>query len=114
VAAGANCTISVTFKPTASGTRNAALSLTDNATASPQQVLLSGTGTTAKLSPTSLSFGSVTVGTTTAAKTVTLANVGTATLTITEVAITGTNPGDFAQTHTCGSGWLRVRVARSM
>ena len=103
MAAGANCTISVTFKPTASGTRNAALSVTDNATASPQQVPLSGTGTTAKLSPTSLSFGSVTVGTTTAAKTVTLANVGTATLTITGIAITGTNAGDFAQTHTCGS-----------
>ena len=103
LAAGASCTISVTFKPAASGTRSAALNVTDNAAGSPQQVPLSGTGTTAKLSPTSLSFGSVTVGTTTAAKTVTLANVGTATLTITGIAITGTNAGDFAQTHTCGS-----------
>src|SRR2546426_1128375 len=38
LAAGASCTISVTFKPTASGTRSAALSVTDNAAGSPQKV----------------------------------------------------------------------------
>src|SRR5207247_4850984 len=101
--AGASCTISVTFKPTASGTRSAALSVSDNAAGSPQKVNLSGIGTTAKLSPTSLDFGSVTVGTTSAAKTVTLKNVGTTSLSITGIAITGINAGDFAQTHTCGS-----------
>ena len=103
LAAGASCTISVTFKPTASGTRSAALSVTDNAAGSPQQVPLSGIGTTAKLSPTSLSFGTVAIGVTSAAKTVTLTNVGTTTLTISGIAITGTNAGDFSQTHTCGS-----------
>ena len=101
--AGTSCTISVTFKPTASGTRSAAVSVTDNASGSPQSVPLSGSGTTAKLSSTSLNFGSVTVGTTSAAKAVTLTNVGTTTLTITGFAITGTNAGDFSQTHTCGS-----------
>ena len=103
LAASASCTISVTFKPTASGARSASLSITDNAAASPQQVSLSGTGTTAKLSPGSLSFGLVAIGVTSGAKTVTLTNVGTTSLTITSIAITGTNAGDFAQSHTCGS-----------
>src|SRR5438552_15717934 len=103
LAAGASCKISVKFKPTASGTRTAALSIRDNASGSPQKVTLSGIGTTAKLSPTSLNFGSVGLGTTSLPKTVNLKNVGTTTLTITGIAITGTNAGDFAQTHTCGS-----------
>jgi hypothetical protein len=34
---------------------------------------------------------------------VTLTNVGTTTLSITSMAIIGTNAGDFVQTHTCGS-----------
>jgi hypothetical protein len=44
LAAGANCTISVTFKPTAGGTRSGSLSVADNATGSPQTVGLSGSG----------------------------------------------------------------------
>jgi len=103
LAAGASCTISVTFKPTASGTRSASLRVTDSTAASPQQVSLSGVGTTAKLSPTGLSFGSEKVGTTSAAKAVNLTNVGTTALTISSIGITGTNAGDFSQTHTCGS-----------
>jgi probable HAF family extracellular repeat protein len=103
LAVGASCTISVTFNPTASGTRTAALSVSDNAAGSPQKMSLSGIGTTAKLSPTSLNFGTVAIGATSSAKTITLTNVGTATFTISGIAITGANPADFAQTHTCGS-----------
>jgi hypothetical protein len=44
VAAGANCTVEVAFKPTAAGSRAASLSLTDNAPSSPQTISLSGTG----------------------------------------------------------------------
>src|SRR5437667_885355 len=62
LAAGASCSISVTFKPTASGTRTAALNISDNAAGSPQKVTLSGTGTTAKLTPTSGSFGAGAIG----------------------------------------------------
>ena len=47
VAPGASCTISVTFRPTATGARTATLSIADNAAASPQTVALSGTGTAA-------------------------------------------------------------------
>jgi hypothetical protein len=43
VAAGASCTISVTFKPTAGGTRTGAVTISDNAGASPQTVALTGT-----------------------------------------------------------------------
>jgi uncharacterized repeat protein (TIGR03803 family) len=103
LSAGASCTISLTFKPAATGTRTASLSVADNASGSPQQVSLSGVGSTAKLSPTSLSFGSVTVGSTSTAKTVTLTNVGAAALSLTGISITGKNAGDFSQTHTCGT-----------
>ncbi len=103
LAAAASCTISVTFKPTTTGTRSATLDVTDGGAGSPQVVTLTGVGTTAKLTPTSLSFGTVTTGTSSTAKTVTLKNVGTASLTISGIAITGTNAGDFSQTHTCGS-----------
>jgi len=44
LAAGASCTIDVTFTPTAEGGRSASLSITDNASGSPQSVALSGTG----------------------------------------------------------------------
>jgi hypothetical protein len=39
---GATCSISITFKPTASGTRTATLSVSDNAAGSPQTVTLNG------------------------------------------------------------------------
>jgi hypothetical protein len=103
LAAGGNCSISLTFKPTAVGTQTATLKISDNAGGSPQNVNLSGVGTTAKLSPTSLNFGSVTVGTTSGAKTITLTNVGTTTLTISGITLSGTDAGDFAQTNTCGA-----------
>jgi hypothetical protein len=103
LAAGANCTISVTFTPTATGSRSASLSISDNATGSPHTVSLGGTGTApaVTLNPTSLTFASQSTGTTSPAQSVTLTNSGTAPLTIGSVSITGTNSGDFAQTNTC-------------
>src|SRR5207247_2019141 len=72
-----------------------------------QKLALSGaaaiSGPNATLSPTSLTFSTQAIGTTSAAKTLTLKNTGTTTLTITGIAITGINARDFAQTHTCGS-----------
>jgi hypothetical protein len=44
LAAGANCTLDVTFKPAATGARSATLVVKDNAQNSPQSVLLSGSG----------------------------------------------------------------------
>lgn len=44
LAPGANCAIKVTFKPTATGTRTAVISITDNAAGSPQKITLTGSG----------------------------------------------------------------------
>ena len=55
------------------------------------------------LTPTSLAFGNVVVGVTSAAKTVTLKNTGTATLKINSITFTGADAGDFASpSNTCG------------
>ncbi|HEY6290007.1 MAG TPA: FG-GAP-like repeat-containing protein [Terriglobia bacterium] len=99
VAAGASCRINVIFKPTAAGARTGTVAITDNAAGSPQQVALSGTGTVpeAALSPSSLSFGSLIVGQSSAFGTVTLSNAGTAALTIAGISFSGANAGDFAQ-----------------
>ncbi len=60
VAAGASCTISVTFTPTAPGTRSGNLTITDNAPASPQSIALSGTGSTVTVTATNSS--GITIG----------------------------------------------------
>ena len=64
LAVSASCTITVTFTPSASGMRNATVTLTDDALDSPQTLLLSGTGVTsnpqpvlAMLSPTTATAG---------------------------------------------------------
>jgi YVTN family beta-propeller protein len=44
VAAGASCTMNVTFKPTAKGNNTGSVKITDNALSSPQSISLSGTG----------------------------------------------------------------------
>ena len=62
-----------------------------------------GTGAVASISPTSLTFASQIVGSTSAAQTITLNNTGNAALTLTSIALTGTNASDFAQTNNCGS-----------
>jgi hypothetical protein len=62
---GLNCTISITFSPTAAGTRNGAVTLKDNSPGSPSQTIaLTGTGETGALgfTPASINFGSVFVG----------------------------------------------------
>ena len=105
LAAAASCTVLVEFKPTASGALTASLSIADNATGSPQVVTLTGTGAAAAavtLTPTSLTFASTTVGSTTAAQVVTVKNSGTAALTLTSETLTGTNATSFLiSANTC-------------
>ena len=106
LAAGASCTISVTFKPTAALTFTGFVTINDNAVGSPHNVGLTGTGVSAgsvTLSPTTMNFGKVNVGTTSAVKIATLTNSGTNTVTLSSIAITGANPADFSQTNNCGS-----------
>ena len=54
LAAGASCTVSVTFTPTASGTRSGSLAINSNAANNPVTVALSGTGAAAN---TNLALG---------------------------------------------------------
>jgi hypothetical protein len=49
LSAGQNCSINVTFTPTALGTRNGAVTIADNASNSPQIIPLSGTGISGSL-----------------------------------------------------------------
>jgi hypothetical protein len=65
--------------------------------------LLSTTAPTVSLSGTSLSFGTTYVGVAATAQTITLTNSGTAALSVTSIAVSGANSGDFAQTNTCGT-----------
>src|SRR5262249_14449701 len=82
-----SCTVNVSFFPTALGTVSGSVSVTDTAPGSPQIVSLTGTGVAPlSFSPASLSFGTVAVGTTSAAKTVTLSNNSSTTLTLTFAA----------------------------
>jgi hypothetical protein len=105
LAAGASCTISVTFAPNGTRTSTATLKVSDNASPPTQQASLSGTGiqSKVKLSAYSLYFGNQVWESASAAKTVTLTNTGTATLNITSIAVTGSNAGDFAENGNCGS-----------
>jgi YVTN family beta-propeller protein len=105
LAAGATCTITVTFTPTATGGLSAAISVADNATGSPQSAVVTGTGTQpqAVLSPNPLAFPNTLVGTAATALPMTLSNPGTAALTITSISVTGTNASSFGETNNCGA-----------
>src|SRR5207247_1997959 len=104
LAAGASCTINVTFSPSVASSEAATLTVTDSDAGSPQTASLTGTGVTgtAALSPTSLTFSSQNVGTTSAAQTVTLTNSGGAALSISSIAVPGTNSADFGTRRSCG------------
>jgi uncharacterized repeat protein (TIGR01451 family) len=99
VAAGASCTISVTFTPTASGSRSGTLTITDGGVGSPRVVTLSGTGLAATLTvqPASLTFSAQPVGTSSTAQPVAVTNSGSASATIVAITVSA----NFAQTSNC-------------
>jgi hypothetical protein len=94
-----SCTISVTFTPIATGSRSAAVSVTDNAPGSPQSVPLTGVGTPASvtLSPPSLSFAQI-LGTTSQSQTIQLSASYAISITSIEAS------AEFGQTNNCGKG----------
>ncbi|MGM9488576.1 choice-of-anchor D domain-containing protein [Ideonella sp. YS5] len=104
VAAGGSCKLTLRFAPSATGSRSASLTLKSDASNGDATVSLSGTGQAvatpqASLSPSSVSFGSVTVGNSSTAQTVTLTNSGSAALSITDISAAS----PFSATHACGS-----------
>ena len=105
LAVGANCTIHGHFAPVATGALKAAITITDSAAGSPQTIALTGTGLKGPvtLSAYSLSFGSVSVGSSSASQTVVVTNTGTAALSITSIAVTGSDASQFVFANTCGT-----------
>jgi uncharacterized repeat protein (TIGR03803 family) len=98
VVPGGSCMLTVEFVPTTIGPFTGTLSIFDNAPDSPQIVSLAGTGMApvASVSPKDLVFGSLNIGATSGPQIVTISNAGNATLTLSSIAITGTNAGNFA------------------
>jgi hypothetical protein len=95
----ASCTIQVSFTPTVAGSASGTLTITDNA--GTQTVGLTGTGgSPVTLSASSLSFGGVAVGSTSAAKTVTLTSHETVSLNFFSIA---TSAGFSVASNTCGT-----------
>ena len=107
-ASGGTCNINITFTPGAAAAKTGTFSITDDAAGSPQVIKVKGTGVTSAtavtVSPSSLTFGDVTVGDVSPAQTVTITNTGTQTLTFTGI----TAGGDFSSTDTCTSNVLNV------
>jgi len=109
LAAGASCSIYVTFTPSAAASFSAALSVADSATGSPQIGYVLGTGIAPanSVSLTSiLTFPNTTAHTTSAALAATLTNTGSNTVTGIAPVISGINPDDFAITagaNACGA-----------
>ncbi|MGA8149440.1 MAG: FG-GAP-like repeat-containing protein [Terriglobales bacterium] len=108
LAAGASCQFTVTFSPLRTGFATDSIQIKDN---SPfdygYAVTLTGTGTAtvpiANLIPTSLTFASEFVGSSAAAQTITLSDVGDLPLSISKIAISGPQASDFLQTNTCAN-----------
>lgn len=103
LAPGATCTLTASFRPTATGTRSASFVVQSNATTSPS-ISLTGLGSATATpdftrSAPSLAFNAQTVATTSTAQTITLTSSGMAPLTITQVSATPTP--EFAATSNC-------------
>jgi len=109
LAAGANCTLSYTFAPTATGLANQNLSVTANAPGS-GSIGLSGTGIQGNLviAPASVDFGDVLVDSVSTASTVTLSNTGTASLDVTALTAAA---APFARSGGTCSGTLPITLA---
>ena len=104
LAVNANCTISITFDPTATGPLAGSISIADNASTTPQTIALTGTGVipAVSLSSTALSY-TQSAGSTSATQVVMLTNNGPGTLTIGSIGLTGTNASLFTETNSCGT-----------
>lgn len=96
--AGKNCSISATFTPAALGTASGTLTVTDSGSPSSLGVSLSGAGIPpVTLSPAGLSLGSITLGSSSSPKIITLKNGLTSALTIGSIAASA----GFSQTTNC-------------
>ena len=113
VNAGQQTTITVAFLPTSVGPASGNISITSNALTSPTSVALSGTGIAATLTlginPTSLSFGNVATGTSSATQNVTITNTGNSSVTISQI-----NFGVSGFTMTGGSAPVTLSPSQNL
>lgn len=100
--AGQSCVVPIVFAPTTTGTLTAEVVFVDNSggvTGSQQTVIITGVGTGAApvltIFPTSLNFGSQSVGVTSAAQIVTFTNNGSADLNVSSFTIAGASSTSF-------------------
>jgi hypothetical protein len=95
-----SCSIDLAFRPAATGTRSAALSVSDKPDPnSPYVIPLVGVGVLPlAVSPPNLPFGNEAIGNTSAAQSVRLTNNANVTVSITAVSIGGGAAGDFTRT----------------
>ncbi len=108
LAPSTNCTLVTRFNPATAGTRNATLTITHNAAASPQTVQLLGTATPApqgriELSAAAFAFADTQLAST-SALTVTAHNGGDLALNFSAFTIAGAHAGDFSRAGTCAVG----------
>jgi len=99
----AGCNLRVVFAPTGVGARSAILYINDNASGSPQQVLVSGTavpGAQYTISATTLTFAPTTVGATAATQYITIKSTGYQPLVISQVVLSS---GDFDLSDQAGT-----------
>jgi Cep192 domain 4/HYDIN/CFA65/VesB-like, Ig-like domain/Abnormal spindle-like microcephaly-assoc'd, ASPM-SPD-2-Hydin len=99
--AGEACTISVTFHADALGLRTGKLTVHDDASSGTQTASLSGTGVklSVGLDPTSLSFRTQRIHTTSITRSATLTNRGAVKLLVSDIFASKS----YSQTNTCGS-----------
>ena len=106
LAGGKTCVITVTFDPTQTGSRSAAVQISDAAPKSPQIVTLTGSAVqaTATVGPSPIAFGNTLAGTASPPVTVTIANTGIAPAVL-SVGIPSVNPpGNFTTVNNCTAG----------
>src|SRR3989449_259826 len=93
LSAGQRTSFNAAFAPASAGSVTGSLSLVSDAPNSPSTIALSGAGVTSTFlltaSPTSLSFGNVTVGSKSAPQTVTLTNSGNSSVSISQINVSG-------------------------
>jgi len=105
LAPGQDCTVRVAFKPLSGGLRNAVLSIPSNdPDENPKNIPLSGTGLLSNVSinPSSYDFGTMNIGSTSAAVPFTISSTGTGELIIASIGVTGGDASMFnVATGTC-------------
>jgi serine protease len=113
VAAGGDCSISITFTPGASGARTASLTIASDAAYAPHSVALSGTGAGPAVSaPASVTFTSAAVASPSDPVNVSVTNSGDEDLSIGTASIVGTHAAEFTY-HSNGCDGATLAPAAS-